>query len=156
MKDILSIAKNKILVLDGAMGTMIQRYKLGEADFRKNWFENHDSPLKGNNDLLSLTRPDIIKDIHNPNWHYASFCALVIHSNYKKTVSLKNFYQEKEVSDDIFNCEFDGVLGTTATIVGDTQANEALKLIMEIGKNLKNQILIIDLLNLSFRKVKFK
>ena len=47
MKDILSIAKNKILVLDGAMGTMIQRYKLGEADFRKNWFENHDSPLKG-------------------------------------------------------------------------------------------------------------
>ena len=73
-----------------------------------------------------------------------------------KTVSLKNFYQEKEISDDIFNCEFDGVLGTTATIVGATQANEALKLIMEIGKNLKNQILIIDLLNLSFRKVKFK
>ena len=74
----------------------------------------------------------------------------------KKTVSLKNFYQEKEISDDIFNCEFDGVLGTTATIVGATQANEALKLLMEIGKNLKNQILIIDLLNLSFRKVKFK
>ena len=74
----------------------------------------------------------------------------------KKTISLKNFYQEKEISDDIFNCEFDGVLGTTATIVGATQANEALKLIMEIGKNLKNQILIIDLLNLSFRKVKFK
>ena len=74
----------------------------------------------------------------------------------KKTVSLKNFYQEKEISDDIFNCEFDGVLGTTATIVGATQANEALKLIMDIGKNLKNQILIIDLLNLSFRKVKFK
>tara|TARA_Y100000992_G_C21131169_1_gene426657 strand:- start:45 stop:776 length:732 start_codon:yes stop_codon:yes gene_type:complete len=74
----------------------------------------------------------------------------------KKTISLKNFYQEKEISDDIFNCEFDGVLGTTATIVGATQANEALKLLMEIGKNLKNQILIIDLLNLSFRKVKFK
>ena len=64
----------------------------------------------------------------------------------KKTPSLKNFYQEKEISDDIFNCEFDGVLGTTATIVGTTQANEALKLLMEIGKNLKNQILIIDLI----------
>ena len=74
----------------------------------------------------------------------------------KKTVSLKNFYQEKKISDDVFNCEFDGVLGTTATIVGATQANEALKLLMEIGKNLKNQILIIDLLNLSFRKVRFK
>ena len=74
----------------------------------------------------------------------------------KRTASLKNFYQEKEVSDDILNCEFEGVLGTTATIVGATQANEALKMLMEIGQNLKNQILIIDLLNLNFRKVKFK
>ncbi len=74
----------------------------------------------------------------------------------KKTVSLKNFYQEKEISDDILNCEFEGVLGTTASIVGATQANEALKLIMKIGQNLKNQILIIDLLNLNFRKVKLK
>jgi len=74
----------------------------------------------------------------------------------KKTASLKNFYQEKEISDDILSCEFEGVLGTTASIVGTTQANEALKMIMEIGQNLKNQILIIDLLNLNFRKVKFK
>ena len=74
----------------------------------------------------------------------------------KKTASLKNFYQENEVSDDILNCEFEGVLGTTASIVGTTQANEALKMIMKIGQNLKNQILIIDLLNLNFRKVKFK
>ena len=74
----------------------------------------------------------------------------------KKTVSLKNFYQEKKISDEFLNCEFEGVLGTTASIVGATQANEALKLIMEIGQNLKNQILIIDLLNLNFRKVKFK
>ena len=74
----------------------------------------------------------------------------------KKTASLKNFYQEKEISDDILNCEFEGVLGTTASIVGSTQANEALKMIMQIGQNLKNQILIIDLLNLDFRKVKFK
>ena len=74
----------------------------------------------------------------------------------KKTASLKSFYQENEVSDDDLNCESEGVLGTTATIVGTAQANEALKMIMEIGQNLKNQILIIDLLNLSFRKVKFK
>ena len=74
----------------------------------------------------------------------------------KKTASLKNFYQEKEITDDILSCEFEGVLGTTATIIGATQANEALKMLMEIGQNLKNQILIIDLLNLNFRKVKFK
>ena len=73
-----------------------------------------------------------------------------------KTASLKNFYQEKEITDDILSCEFEGVLGTTATIIGATQANEALKMLMEIGQNLKNQILIIDLLNLNFRKVKFK
>ena len=74
----------------------------------------------------------------------------------EKTASLKNFYQEKEISDDILNCEFEGILGTTASIVGAAQANEALKMIMKIGQNLKNQILIIDLLNLNFRKVRFK
>ena len=74
----------------------------------------------------------------------------------KKTASLKDFYQEDDISDDILNCEFEGVLGTTASVVGATQANEALKMIIEIGQNLKNQLLIIDLLNLNFRKVKFK
>ncbi len=64
MQNIKDILKHKILILDGAMGTMIQRYTLTEDDFRKGWFENHQSPLKGNNDLLSLTRPDIIKAIH--------------------------------------------------------------------------------------------
>jgi 5-methyltetrahydrofolate--homocysteine methyltransferase len=64
MKAISEILKDRILVLDGAMGTMIQRHTLTEEDFRKGWFDGHDKPLKGNNDLLSLTRPDIIKDIH--------------------------------------------------------------------------------------------
>ena len=48
----------------------------------------------------------------------------------KETASLKNFYQEKEISDDILNCEFEGVLGTTASIAGTIQANEALKMII--------------------------
>ena len=74
----------------------------------------------------------------------------------KKTASLRDFYQEEEINDDILNCEFEGVLGTTATIIGAIQANEAIKMIIEIGQNLKNEILIIDLLNLNFRKVKFK
>jgi 5-methyltetrahydrofolate--homocysteine methyltransferase len=56
--------KKRILVLDGAMGTMIQRHTLEEEDFRGEFFKNHASPLKGNNDLLSLTRPDIIQGIH--------------------------------------------------------------------------------------------
>ena len=56
--------KTRILVLDGAMGTMIQQYQLEEVDFRGERFTDHHVDLKGNNDLLSLTRPDIIKDIH--------------------------------------------------------------------------------------------
>ena len=64
MKLIEEVIKERILVLDGAMGTMIQQYDLQEEDFRKGWFENHESSLKGNNDLLSLTRPDIIEAIH--------------------------------------------------------------------------------------------
>ena len=55
----------RILVLDGAMGTMIQRHKLTEADFRGERFRNHSRDLRGNNDMLVLTRPDIILEIHN-------------------------------------------------------------------------------------------
>ena len=56
--------QQRILVLDGAMGTQIQQYQLQEEDFRGQRFRDHGSDLKGNNDLLNLTRPDIIKAIH--------------------------------------------------------------------------------------------
>ncbi len=61
---LLQAIQQRILILDGAMGTMIQRYKLEEEDFRTPELSNHPKPLKGNNDLLSLSRPDIIKAIH--------------------------------------------------------------------------------------------
>jgi 5-methyltetrahydrofolate--homocysteine methyltransferase len=64
MVDIREILEKRILVLDGAMGTMIQRHKLEEEDFRGDRFKDFKHSLKGNNDLLSITRPDIIKDIH--------------------------------------------------------------------------------------------
>lgn len=56
--------QDRILILDGAMGTMIQRHKLTEEDFRGSHFKDHPSDLKGNNDLLSITRPEVIKAIH--------------------------------------------------------------------------------------------
>ncbi|HLL10819.1 MAG TPA: homocysteine S-methyltransferase family protein [Rubrivivax sp.] len=59
-----SVLEQRIAIIDGAMGTMIQRYKLGEADFRGERFAAHGKDLKGNNDLLVLTRPDIIQAIH--------------------------------------------------------------------------------------------
>ena len=64
MSKLLEIAEERVLVLDGAMGTMIQRYKPQEEDFRNDELKEHTHALKGNNDLLSVTRPDIIKEIH--------------------------------------------------------------------------------------------
>ncbi len=59
------VLKEKILILDGAMGTMAQRYKLSESDFRGERFKNWPTDLQGNNDLLSIVRPDIVKEIHS-------------------------------------------------------------------------------------------
>ena len=74
----------------------------------------------------------------------------------KNTPCIRSFFQEKEVVDDSMNCEYEGILGTVAGIIGTIQANEILKKILNIGKNLNGQILILDLLNLNFRKAKLK
>ncbi|KAF1765910.1 hypothetical protein GCK72_005863 [Caenorhabditis remanei] len=63
-KELADIAKERIMIIDGAMGTMIQREYMEENDFRGEILKDHDKPLKGNNDLLSITRPDIIYKIH--------------------------------------------------------------------------------------------
>ena len=63
-EDLRALLQKRILIMDGAMGTMIQQEKLIEEDFRGELFKSHKGDLKGNNDLLSLTRPDIIHDIH--------------------------------------------------------------------------------------------
>ena len=73
----------------------------------------------------------------------------------KSTPCLKCFYQT-EPSDDFLNCESEGILGSTANIIGGIQANEVIKIILGIGKNLKSNIFILDFLNLNFRKVVFK
>ncbi len=64
MKALEAALAERILVLDGAMGTTIQNHKLEEEDFRGSRFADHPKELRGNNDLLSLTRPDLIRDIH--------------------------------------------------------------------------------------------
>ena len=63
-QDLEKLLKQRIVILDGAMGTMVQQYKLEEKDFRGDRFVDHPIDLKGNNDLLVLTRPDVIKEIH--------------------------------------------------------------------------------------------
>ncbi len=77
------LAQHRILILDGAMGTMIQRYKLQEEDFRNEALKNHAHPLKGNNDLLSITKPDIIKEIHR--LYYAAGADIVETNTFSST-----------------------------------------------------------------------
>ena len=74
----------------------------------------------------------------------------------KKNPCLKCFFQESKISDDLLNCESEGILGTVAGIVGTIQANEILKKILNIGIGLDGYIFILDLLHLNFRKVKLK
>jgi len=72
----------------------------------------------------------------------------------KKLPCLRCFYQESEPTDDLLDCETEGILGTVASIVGTIQANEILKKILSIGQSLNGYILILNLLDLNFRKVK--
>jgi molybdopterin/thiamine biosynthesis adenylyltransferase len=74
----------------------------------------------------------------------------------KKVPCLRCFFQESNISDDLLNCESEGILGTVAGIVGTIQANEVLKKILNIGTGLDGYIFILDLLHLNFRKVKLK
>jgi 5-methyltetrahydrofolate--homocysteine methyltransferase len=72
------LLRQRIVILDGAMGTMIQRYKLGEADYRGERFKDHPKDLKGNNELLQFTRPDVISEIHD---QYLAAGADIIETN---------------------------------------------------------------------------
>ena len=74
----------------------------------------------------------------------------------KEIPCLRCFFQEFKISDDLLNCESEGILGTVAGIVGTIQANEVLKKILNIGTGLDGYIFILDLLHLNFRKVKLK
>ncbi|MBL6649838.1 MAG: homocysteine S-methyltransferase family protein [Flavobacteriaceae bacterium] len=85
MVNIYDILKERILVLDGAMGTMIQQYKFSESDYRGNRFKDHPSDVQGNNDLLSLTQPDAIKSIHE---QYLEVGADIIETNTFSSTSI--------------------------------------------------------------------
>ena len=91
-------AKERILVLDGAMGTMLQRRKLGEADYRGERFKGANSDLKGNHDILNLTRPDVIYEVHK---EYLDAGADIIETNtFSGTwISQADYHLESAVAD---------------------------------------------------------
>lgn len=85
MADIKKLLRERILIIDGAMGTMIQKHKLEEADYRGERFKNWHTDVKGNNDLLSITQPKIIEDIHK---EYLEAGADIIETNTFSSTSI--------------------------------------------------------------------
>src|SRR5277367_1856164 len=93
---LLRLLRERIVILDGAMGTMVQSYKLEEADYRGERFKDWPRDVKGNNDLLSLTRPEVIQEIHR---HYLEAGADIIETNTFNctTISMADYGMESLV-----------------------------------------------------------
>ena len=93
------ILKTRIAILDGAMGTMIQRFKLTEADYRGERFKDFPKDVKGNNELLSLTRPDVIRDIHEG--YLAAGADLIETNTFGATTVAQDDYELPELADEM-------------------------------------------------------
>ena len=159
-KSKVKIAKKKLNEINPKTKINIFNYKLNKIKFNK-IIKNYDYIIDGTDNFESKF---LINDI---SLNYKKFLVVGAISKFdghifsfdfknKNNPSLRDFYQEEVVTDYILNCEYDGILGTVAGIVGTMQANEILKKIVNIGENLNGFILILDLLNLNIRKVRLK
>jgi len=150
--NIIELLKERIMVLDGAMGTMIQRYDLKEDDFRGKRFDSHSFNVKGCNDLLSLTQPSIISRIHS---EYLSAGADIIETNSfnAQTISLSDYKLEKYAYD----------INLEAAKIARAAADECLKhdpkhyrfVAGSMGPTNRTASMSPDMNNPSFRAVSF-
>ena len=155
-----NVAKNKIKKINPNTEVTIYKIRLNNFNFKK-IINDYDFIVDGSdnfttkfllNDLcLKFKKTLIVGAISKFDGHIFSF-----NFKDKKNSCLRCFFQETKISDDLLNCDSEGILGTVAGIVGTIQANEVLKKILNIGVGLDGHILILDLLNLSFRKVRIK
>ena len=153
------VVKKKLNLINNEVKINIYNKKANEKNLN-NIINKYDVIVDGSDNFktkfllnkfsLKLKKKLIVGAISKFDGHIFSF-----DFNKKKMPCLKCFYQT-EPSDQFLNCESEGILGSTANIVGGIQANEVLKAILGIGKNLKSNIFILDFLNLNFRKVLFK
>jgi adenylyltransferase/sulfurtransferase len=159
-KSKVKIAKKKLNEINPKTKINIFNYKLNKIKFNK-IIKNYDYIIDGTDNFESKF---LINDI---SLDYKKFLVVGAISKFdghifsfdfknKNSPSLRDFYQEEVVTDEVLNCEYDGILGTVAGIVGTIQANEILKKILNIGENLNGFILILNLLNLNIRKIKLK
>jgi molybdopterin-synthase adenylyltransferase len=152
------VVKNKIKLINSKTKVKIYRFRLNKINFEKiindydliiDGSDNFETKFLLNDFCLKHKKFLITGAISKFDGHIFTF-----DFNNKKTPCLRCFFQESEISEDPINCESEGILGTVAGIVGTIQANEALKRVLNIGKNLNGYILILDFLNLNFRKIK--
>ena len=158
-KSKVKVAKKKLTNINSETKIDIYNFKLNKKKFIK-IVKNYDYVVDGTDNFETKF---LINDI---SLKYKKFLVtgaiskfdghiFTFDFNNKKYPCLRCFYQEETISDDILNCEYEGILGTIAGIIGTMQANEILKKILNVGQNLNGFILIIDFLNFNFKKVKF-
>ena len=152
------IAKNRIKKINPNTKVKIYKLRLSNDNFKKiinsydyivDGSDNFATKFLLNDFCLKFKKILVTAAISKFDGHIFTF-----NFKDKKISCLRCFFQESEISDDLLNCESEGILGTVAGTVGTIQANEVLKKILDIGKGLDGYILILDLLNLNFRKVK--
>ena len=152
------IAKNRIKKINPNTKVKIYKLRLNNDNFKKiingydyivDGSDNFATKFLLNDFCLKFKKILVTAAISKFDGHIFTF-----NFKDKKISCLRCFFQESEISDDLLNCESEGILGTVAGTVGTIQANEVLKKILDIGKGLDGYILILDLLNLNFRKVK--
>jgi len=153
MKNIKEILKERILVLDGAMGTMIQRHQLTEEDFRGERFKNHSCSLKGNNDLLSITRPDIIKEIHA--LYFAAGADIVETNSFSGTWVAQDDYELAEAVYDI-NYQSAKIAKEVADEFTAKEPNKPRFVAGSIGPTTKLSSMSPDVNNPGFRSITFE
>ena len=154
------IAKDKIKKINPNTKVTIYNIRLNNINFKKiindydyivDGSDNFTTKFLLNDFCLKFKKTLVTGAISKFDGHIFTF-----NFKNKKIPCLRCFYQESNISNDLLNCESDGILGTVAGIVGTIQANEVLKKILNIGMGLDGYIFIIDLLHLKFRKVKLK
>ena len=150
--------KDKIKLINPNTKVKVYKFRLNNKNFKK-IINNYDYIVDGSDNFktkfllndfcLKFKKFLVTGAISKFDGHIFTF-----NFKEKKIPCLRCFFQESKIYDDLLNCESEGIIGTVANIVGTIQANEVLKKILTIGKNLNGYILILDLLNLNFRKIK--
>tara|TARA_B110001450_G_scaffold6824_1_gene7033 strand:+ start:129 stop:884 length:756 start_codon:yes stop_codon:yes gene_type:complete len=154
------IAKDKIKKINLNTKVTIYKIRLNNNNFKKiindydyivDGSDNFTTKLLLNDYCLKFKKILVTGAISKFDGHIFTF-----NFKDKRVPCLRCFFQESNISDDLLNCESEGILGTVAGIIGTIQANEVLKKILNIGTGLDGYIFILDLLHLNFRKAKLK